>query len=111
MQAGELNQRIALQQLASVKDAYGQEQGVWIKAATVWAKAEPLSGREFFAAAQAQSEVTVRFTIRYRPGLQSSMRVLWRGQPHEVASVIELQGGREWLQLMCLQGVRDGRLE
>ncbi|MCW7542012.1 phage head closure protein [Aquabacterium sp. A7-Y] len=111
MTAGELDQRITLQRRGTVKDGYGQEVVAWEDEAAVWAKAEPLQGREFFAAAQAQSEVTVRFTIRYRPGVVPTLRVLWRGQPHGISSVIDVKGKRQWLQLMCSQGVRDGRGE
>jgi len=108
--AGNLNQRITLQQRAATQDGLGQAAGVWQDVATVWGRAQPLRGREFFAAGQTQAAAEVKFTIRYRAGLLPSMRVLWRGQPHDmVAPPIEVEGGREYLELMCATGVRDGR--
>lgn len=110
MQAGELNQRITLQQPSASRDALGQRVEAWTDVATVWASAQPLRGREFFAAGQVQSEAAVRFTIRYRAGLAGNMRVLWRGVPHAlVAEPMDVEGRTEKLELLCSAGIRDGR--
>lgn len=77
---------------------------------TIWAQANPLRGRDFFAAAQAQSEVTTRFRIRYRTGLDSTMRVVWRGAFYDIVGLpIEVDGARKWLDLMTRTGPQDGR--
>jgi len=77
---------------------------------TAWSKVEPLQGREYFAAQQMQAVTNHRVTIRYRAGVLATWRVVWRGQPLEiVGDPIEVAGGREWLELMCVSGVRDGR--
>lgn len=107
--AGQLDQRITLQQRAAGQDSRGQESTTWSDVATVWASAQPLRGREFFAAAQVQAEATVRFRIRYRDGVVPTMRVLWRSQPYDINSVIDVDGGKHTLELMCLEGGRDGR--
>jgi len=104
-----LDQRITLQQRVAGRDALGQATSVWADVATVWARAEPLRGREYLAAEQAQSEVSVRFRIRWREGVTSGMRVLWRGQPHDIDGAIDVNGAKSELQLMCIAGVRDGR--
>lgn len=107
--AGQYDQRITLQTRDSGVDARGQVLTTWSDTLTVWAQAEPLRGREFFAAGQAQSQVEVRFRIRWREGIVSTMRVLWRSQPYDIVSVIEPKAGREYLELMCSTGARDGR--
>ena len=109
LNAGELDQRVTLQQRAAGVDALGQDSATWADVATVWAKAEPLRGREFFAAGQAHSEVSVRFRIRYRTGVLPTMRALWRGVPHDVVAVLEPHGDKVSLELMCSTGARDGR--
>ena len=77
--------------------------------AAVWGSAQPLRGREFFAAGAINSEATVRFRIRYRSGITGAMRVLWRGVPHAlVAEPMDVDGGRHTLELLCAAGVRDG---
>lgn len=114
--AGKLNQRITLQQRAAGTDQLGQANGAWADLAvapTVWARAEPLRGREFFAAGQQQRELTARFVIRYRSDIATAaepLRLLWRGVPYDVVSpAIDRDGSREELELMCATGVRDGR--
>lgn len=106
--AGALDQRITLQQRSTVLDALGQATESWVDVATVWASAQPLRGREFFAAGAMQSEASVRFRIRHRAGVTGAMRVLWRDVPHAiVAPSIDVDGGRHTLELMCSAGVRD----
>jgi SPP1 family predicted phage head-tail adaptor len=104
-----MDQRITLQQPAATVDALGQRTETWADLATVWAQAQPLRGREFFAAGQINSEASVRFRIRWRADVTGAMRVLWRGVPHDIESVIEPNGGREQLELMCATAARDGR--
>lgn len=107
--AGRLDQRITLQLRAPGVGTLGQAQNSWTPVADVWAAAEPLRGREYFAAGQTQSEVTVRFTIRWRANVTAAMRVVWRGQAYDIASVIEPGGHKQMLELMCMNGSGDGR--
>lgn len=106
--AGRMDQRITLQQRTSTLDALGQASEAWTDVATVWASAQPLRGREFFAAGAMQSEAAVRFRIRHRAGLTGAMRVVWNTVPHAlVAEPIDVDGGRHTLELMAAAGVRD----
>ena len=107
--AGNLDQRLTLRRRGSGVDVLGQESETWQTLAIVWGRAEPLRGREYFAAAQVQSETAVRFTIRYRTDLATSDHVLWRDQAHDITSIIDPGGRKETLELMCNAGVRDGR--
>lgn len=109
--AGELNQRIRLERPIKVENSRGELVKVnWELVITVWAKAMPLRGREFFAASAEQAEITTKFRIRYRTGIQPTWRVVWKGEPYDIASPpIEVGGGREWIELMCTNGVKDGR--
>jgi SPP1 family predicted phage head-tail adaptor len=106
---GQLTERVTLQSKASTPDAFGQDTAAWADVATVWAQVLPLRGREFFAAAQVQQELSVKTTIRYRADVKPSMRLVWRGQPHDITGVVDLGGRREWLEVMALAGVKDGR--
>jgi SPP1 family predicted phage head-tail adaptor len=109
MQAGYLDQRITLQARSASRDAMGGEVVTWADVATVWAAAEPLRGREYFAAQQVQAETQIRFRIRYRAGIVLTMRVLWRAQPYDIQAVIDPYGRKTSLELMCsTAGVRDG---
>ena len=107
--AGALTERITLQSRPTGQDELGAETGSWSDVATVWAQAEPLRGREYFAAGQMQNAADVRFRLRYRAGVLPSMRVLWRGVAHDIVDVIDVGGQRHTLELMTVTGVRDGR--
>jgi SPP1 family predicted phage head-tail adaptor len=108
MDAGLLNQSVTVQQPATTVDALGQRTETWADVCTVWAQAQPLRGREFFAAGAIQSEASVRFRIRYRAGLTGAMRVVWGGVAHAlVAEPVDVDGGHHTLELMCSAGIRD----
>jgi SPP1 family predicted phage head-tail adaptor len=103
--AAELDQRVTLQTRETTQDAVGQESEAWVSGATVWARARPLRGREFFAAGATQSQETIVFGIRYRPGLTSGMRVLWRNVAYELtAEPVNVDGGNHTLELYCTGG-------
>lgn len=107
--AGDLRHRITLQSPPAARDALGARSGAWVDEAEVWAAALPLSSRELMAAGQIQSEISVRFRIRYRAGVLPSWRVLWRGVPHAiVGDPIDVQGQGVALDLLCTAGIRDG---
>ena len=107
MQAGQLDQRVTLQSRSVVTDANGQDTITWVDVATVWAQCQALRGREFFAAAQVQQEQTVKVRIRYRADVVQTMRLVWQGRAHDITGVVPV-GRKEMLEIMCLQGVKDG---
>lgn len=107
--AGELNKRVTLQQKTVTRAANGEEIVTWSDALTVWAKVDPIRGREFFAAAQMQGAVDYRVTIRYRAGIDRAMRVKFGSDILElVAEPINVKSRNQWIELMCVSGVRDG---
>jgi SPP1 family predicted phage head-tail adaptor len=101
LEAGRLNKRVTLQSHGITQDANGTPVEGWSDVATVWAAVEPLSGREFFAAAQVQAEQMQRITIRYRAGIDTAMRVAWAGRLFDITAVIDWRERHEFLQLMC----------
>jgi len=108
--AGKLNQRVRIEQRVKGTDSRGAVIYTYAPLITVWAEVNPLRGREFFAAAQMQGEITTRFRIRYRTGLDETMRLVWKGVYYEIkAPPIEVAGGREWIDLMCKAGPQDAR--
>lgn len=105
-----MDQRITIQQASASLDGLGQRVETWADVATVWAQAQPLRGREFFAAGAINSEAAVKFRLRHRTGITGAMRVLWGGVPHAiVAEPIDVDGGRHTLELLCSAGIRDGQ--
>ncbi|MEL7608853.1 MAG: phage head closure protein [Bacillota bacterium] len=101
MKIGYLKHRIVLQKKMIAEDVLKQQTENWTDFAYVWASIEPLSGREYFTAQQINSEVSVRITIRYLPGLTAEARAVFDGRVFEVLSVVNPEERCESLILMC----------
>jgi len=101
MQAGRLDQRVTVERYSTIYDDWGSPVAAWTPLATVWAAVEPLTGREYFAADAAQSEVTARIRMRYRPGITSQDRVIHEGKTYGIESVIDVRSAGRELVLMC----------
>ena len=105
--AGRLRHRIDIQRQVNIQDSNGDLVIDWEDVATdVPAAIEPLSVREFIAAQSMQSEVSARVTIRYRSGLDASMRILHGTRiynPH--GWLADPDSGLEYLTAPCSEGV------
>ncbi|MDI1342409.1 phage head closure protein [Polaromonas sp.] len=101
MKTGSLDQRVTVERLSVGVDEIGQPYSIWAALVTVWAAVEPLSGREYIAAMSAQSEVTTRIRLRYRPGITSADRVNHEGTLYNITSVIDYKSRNHELVLMC----------
>jgi len=81
----------------------------WADVVTVWGEFAPLSAREFIAASAGQGEIVARAEIRYRPGIDHTMRLLHRGAVYVLTAppLPDAKSGREHLTLLLAHGVRD----
>lgn len=100
MRSGMLRHRVTLQRFQQGQDAYGGPVETWEDVATVWASLEAMSGREFFASQQAQSEITQRIRIRYRADVTADMRAIHNGKVFNIVAPLPDNRNRE-LVLMC----------
>ena len=108
--AGDLRHRVLIQQQVTTRDDDGVQTTNWVDVATVWASVEPLSAREFIQSGQDQAAVTARITIRYRAGLQPSMRLVHRDQIYNIAGLLpDKVSGLEYITIPVSAGVNDGR--
>jgi len=94
MKAGQLDRRILIQRRVPVRNDHGEEIEGWADVATVWAKFERISGQEEFRAEQRTNRQQVRFTIRFRPGIEPTMTVVYDGERYEIEDVGETGEGR-----------------
>ena len=113
IKAGRLRHRVAIQAKTNVQDPVtGEMVPTWITV-TGWesvpAAIEPLSAREFIAAQAVQSAVTARITLRYRAGLDASMRIVHNGTIYNIAGILaDPDSGLEYVTIPCSQGVNAG---
>lgn len=108
--SGRLNKRVTIQSAVSGSPAindFGEKNLVWTDLAEVWAAVEPLTGREFWAQQQVQSEITVRVKVRYRSDITTGMRVVYNEAIYMIKSIIDPLEKHEELHLMTSEGVRD----
>lgn len=103
--AGILRHRVRIEEQVTAKDSFGQVDTYWAPFATVWAAIEPLSAREFLAAQQVQSKASARITIRYRPGLLASMRIIHRDTLYNIEGILQdKESGIEYMTLPVSSG-------
>lgn len=109
MRAGDLRHRITLQKRGETRGPDGEVITGWVDfAASVPASVIPLSGREFVAAGEQQSEVQARVTIRWRDGVLDTMRMLFDGKVYAIKAVLPDPTARRHITLMVSGGVSNG---
>lgn len=111
MRAGKLRHRITIQEKQSQQDqTTGEMIDSWVTVAEkIPAEIVPLSGREFIAAKAEQSEITARITIRYRKGINDTMRILHNDRIYSIQAVLaDDKSGIEHITLPVFEGVNNG---
>lgn len=109
--SGSLRHRVNIQVHEDTQDSNTGEMIVgWTNLYTnVPAKIEPLSVREFLQSRADQSQVSARITIRYRAGLDASMRIVHGTTIYNPAGFLaDPKSGLEYLTIPCSQGVNEG---
>lgn len=89
MRAGELRQRVTIQQAAITRDGFGAEVETWQDLATVWAKVETIRGAETIGPEQvATATLTHEVTVRWRDDLKPTMQLLWGARVFTIRAII-----------------------
>lgn len=98
MQAGKLDQRITIESATTAADGVGEMIKTWTTLAVVWAHIKTRSGKEIFSTG-VQAEVDISFRIRYRTGLDNTMRILYEGNYYDIAAIVPF-GRKEGMDIM-----------
>lgn len=107
--AQELNRKITFQAKTYIQNPNtGAMTEVWADHVSVFAKVEPLVGREFFAAAAVQAESTVKFTIRFRGDLTSIMRIVFDGEHYNITSIQNIRSANREMLIYAKAGPTQG---
>lgn len=105
--AGNLRHRIVLQRNVPVRSDTGVIEDDWQDVTSLWASISTQGGREFYAARQVNSDLTHDIVIRYYPGVEEKMRVLFRDfkdnteRLYYIDSVFNVDGRKDYLHLFC----------
>lgn len=85
---GSMREQVTIKQFTTTTStATGEQTDTWADLATVWAKVEPLMGRERYLAQAIDATLTYRVAMRYRSGLTPKMRIVWASKTLEIHSV------------------------
>ncbi|ORL58110.1 phage head closure protein [Pseudomonas putida] len=114
--SGDLRHRVDIQRRQQVQDPMtGEIIETWV---TLWhavpAKIADASFRELIAAQAVQSKLSARVTIRYREGLDATMRIVGLCKCHQgrifnpAGWSHDLDSGVEYLTASCSEGVNEG---
>ncbi len=101
---GNLRHVVNILEKTTVKDEFDGDKPVWVPLlSNVRVEKKPLSSRDILRAKAAQSEVTVRFRMRYVPGLNSTMRIREvGGETYEIdGEPIDMGSRGRWHEIMC----------
>ena len=103
----DLRHQVQVQRLdESQRDANLQVIPNWVPVVTLWARVEPVSGRELFASNQVQADVTHRVVMRPEVSVTAKMRLIWLTGPTggnvlNVVTVLPTVGIANSLDLLC----------
>ena len=81
MEAGRLNERIALLKFVPEKSATNQKkQGTYVPAFTVWAEVKCTQSTVTLDSGVIVYETVFRFNVRKRSDIDATMRINWKGR-------------------------------
>jgi SPP1 family predicted phage head-tail adaptor len=83
---GQLASRIGLEKPVRTADGSGGATVDWDEVAMLWARIEPVSAGERFAADRLATRVTHRITLRFRADVEGGMRIRHRGRVFAVVA-------------------------
>lgn len=101
MLAGKLRHMVSILKPVTAQSETGEALTTWQEHGKAWASIEPIQGQEYWQAAQMQSDVSTKITIRHLAGVLPQMRVAFGDQLFLIVSVIDAQLCGKTMQLMC----------
>lgn len=110
MKSGRLRHRVLIEQASHAQDIVtGADEVSWTTfLADVPAEVLTGPGREFDSADSKQSETAARITLRWFPGLEYTMRVVWEGNVYDITSIDTDPTGRIEYRLRLVAGANEG---
>jgi len=100
MQAGKLRQRLTFQEQDTIQNDIGEWVTTYKDWKTVWGAILPNSGRMYFEAKQANSEVEGTIIVRYITGVLPTMRIKYGTRVFSIISIIQPKENRRELNIL-----------
>jgi len=99
MRSGQLRHRIIIEEPIETKGSMGGTTRTWIQFYTCWGDVRELSGRELLQSDQIQSRILGTCFIRYKSGIDATMRLRHEDKVYQIESVINKDGKNAMLEL------------
>ena len=102
--AGQLRDRVAIQNRTTGFDSFGSESESFTTLDTVWAQVIPLTGTERHAAGQPEATLSHKVVIRYRNDVTPEQQlVVENGPTLDILSVADIDSRKTRLELSCIE--------
>ena len=102
MRAGDLRDRVSLQEEGTVQDDIGQPIPTWVEVTKLWSNIKYQSGVEVVKAGAPASIAKVSIQIRKRAGVTSAMRIVdAAGVVYKIGNVLPDMERRDRINLPC----------
>lgn len=103
MESGKLNKQIDIQQVTVTQSSYGEPVMTYTSFIDgVWARVDPVAGREYYQSKLLLNSIDTRFTIRYTTDeILENMRVVYNDKNYNILSVINIDDANKDVVLMC----------
>ncbi len=108
MKIGAMRHRIELIQTTKGVNENGFETDIDTVYKKVWSAISNLHGSEFFSAAQVNAENTVKFTIRYLPGVTSDMKINFQDKYYEITAIDNIKYQNDYMEIKAV--LSDGKV-
>lgn len=85
--AGALNRRVRIETPQTTSNAFGEQVQTWTTLATVWAQKQTLTVKDVNRQQGLSAQAEARFLIRYREGLNTTMRLVYRDEVYHITGI------------------------
>lgn len=107
VKVGDLNKRITIQRYTTIQNKNGFDIEDWEDYKTVWASANNLFGKEFYAAKATNEEKTVEFVVRYSKEVETlnskEYRIFWNSKTFNIIFIDNIKYANKWLKIKAIE--------
>ena len=100
---GSLRHRVLLERPVRTSDEGGAAIITWTVLGSVFARIEPVSGREIENAHGVAGRVTHKVLMRYRSDVAPDMRIIAGARVLEITAALDVDGRGRWLRCLCTE--------
>jgi SPP1 family predicted phage head-tail adaptor len=107
-EVGRFRYKVALEQLVGTQDTNGQMVQTWQTWGTIQCSVEARTGAERTVGQELYASVNIIMRTRYQDGILPQMRATWGTRHFNIQAVLDEDGRRRFLTLLCVERVETG---